>query len=155
MEIKQFLVLSEGSVISLSCFLHKQNILVQFFLGWECDSVHPLQTVIGGLAQPISRSILHDLKCLNSGSVGHVGSRAQINQVPIAVGSHLAALRDLALDQLDLEGVVGEKLQGLLLGENQAGEGLLLSDDLLCLVFNHLVVVSSKYLLYLLRTLIL
>jgi len=52
--IKQLLVLTNVSVISFLGFFKQVNVLFEFFLRRESDSIDSLQTVIGSLTQPIS-----------------------------------------------------------------------------------------------------
>ena len=107
-EVEQVLVLTNQTMITLSCLLNEVDVLIKFLFRWESYSVDSLQTVIGSLSKPVSRGILHDFESLYSASVGHMRSSTQVNQVSVSVSSDLSSVRDLALNQLNLEWVVGE-----------------------------------------------
>lgn len=62
-------------------------------------------------------------------------THAEIDQRPAAIDSGLGALRHLVADDAHLERVRGEELQRLLLGDDQALEGILLLADLVCFGF--------------------
>lgn len=144
MHIEKILVSADGPVISLGSLLQEGDILIHLFLGWEGDTVHSLETVVPSLTQPVSTRVLHHLESFDNLGRWNVRSRTQINQVSTSICRHSSSVWDLAGDQLNLERIQSEKLQGFLLGENKTEEGLLLSHNLLSHFFNVLVVLLGE-----------
>ena len=79
MDIEQFLLLANISMISLLGLLHSVDVLVHLLLGWEGDAVHALQTVVAGLPQPVGRGVLHHLESLDNFGGWNVWSSTEIN----------------------------------------------------------------------------
>ncbi len=99
-------------------------------------AVDPLQHRVLLVAAPVGAGHPHQLEVPEPTGVGHVGPTAQIDEARrVGVGAHQPGLGGrhgivgLALDDLDLERVVAEQLEGLGLGDLVAHEGLALGDD--------------------------
>ena len=131
-------------MISLSSFLNESDMLVEFLLGGESNTIDSLQTVIGSLSEPVSRRVLQDLEGLNTASVGYMRASAKIDQVSIAVGSYLTTVRDFIGNELSLERIVSKKSQRFFLGEDDSLEHLFLADDFLCCLLNGFVILLRE-----------
>ena len=120
--VKQILLAADDAMVPLLGLLADEYELVELLLGREGNGVDALQTIVGGLSEPVGRRVAHHLEALDEFSRGDVRARAQIDQVAAAVGSHGLAVLDLARDGLHLEGVGLEEGEGVVLGEDQALE---------------------------------
>jgi len=67
-------------------------------------------------------------------------SSTQVNQVSVLICSNLSIFRDLGVNQLDLEWVVGKKIQSFLFSQNESVEGLLFRYDFFGCFFNGLII---------------
>mmetsp|Transcript_30727 Transcript_30727/g.73805 ORF Transcript_30727/g.73805 Transcript_30727/m.73805 type:complete len:294 (+) Transcript_30727:1554-2435(+) len=99
--------------------------LFELLVVGEGDAVDALQRVVRRLSLPVRGRVLHDGEGLDLGGVGHVGAAAQIDQVAAAVGRAHRPVRNLPLQNVHLEVVVLEHLQGLVLGHFDALERVL------------------------------
>ena len=68
--------------------------------------------------------------------VRNVGTTAQIDEIAISVNGGAGSVGDLRGQDFDLEGVVGEQLEGFVLGDYHALEFLFLLDDFLYFFFD-------------------
>ena len=94
MEVKQLVLSSNVSVITLCQFLLKFHILIQKFLTREGNSVNSLQVVISVFAKPIGCRVFSHLEGFHPVSRRQMRSSAQVNQGAASVGSRQAILRD-------------------------------------------------------------
>mmetsp|Transcript_15827 Transcript_15827/g.17658 ORF Transcript_15827/g.17658 Transcript_15827/m.17658 type:complete len:341 (-) Transcript_15827:831-1853(-) len=131
MEHKQVLLLSDVSVITFGGFFLEMLPFSKLLLGGERDTIHSLQLIITFFGQPLSGGILGTFHSLNFTGMGNVRSSTKINQITTSVSSGVTTVGDLVCDQLLLEGIVFEHLQGLLLGQHDLLELLFLLSDLL------------------------
>mmetsp|Transcript_2393 Transcript_2393/g.7077 ORF Transcript_2393/g.7077 Transcript_2393/m.7077 type:complete len:787 (+) Transcript_2393:404-2764(+) len=130
-EEEELLPLAHHAVVALlHLLLHLEPVLEVLGVG-EGHTVHALQVVVLGVAQPVGGGVLVDVERPDHARGRQVRPSAQVHQRPAAVGGGLAAVRDLVGDELHLERVVPEQLQRLLLGQHHALEGLVLADHLL------------------------
>lgn len=95
-------------MIPLCGLLNQCNMIIQFLLRWEGDTVHTLEAVIGGLAQPVGRGVLHNFEGLDSASHGDMGASTQVNQVTVLVGCNFPAIWNLSFYQLHFKWIVRE-----------------------------------------------
>lgn len=130
--IEEILLLANDAMVTLLSLLSQMDVLVQLLLRGERDSVHALQTIVGGLAEPVGSRVAHDLKALDELGRWDVRASAQINQIATLVSSHALAVLNLGADRLDLERISLEECQGLLFRQDKALELLVITANLLC-----------------------
>ena len=112
---------------------------LELLLVRESNSVDSLQGIVFGVSQPVSGRMLGGGERLDLSGVGKMRSTAQINQVTASIYGGTGSIGNLGGQNLDLEWIVGEHIEGLLLGNDHALEFLLLLDDLLDLLFDRFV----------------
>jgi hypothetical protein len=123
--IEQSLLFTDDTMVTFSCFFNESNILIHLFLGGEGHTVDTLEAIIGSLTKPISRRILHYFESLDSAGHWDMGASAEINKVSISISGDFSSIRNLGLDKLDLERVIGEKTKSLFFAEDNTLESLL------------------------------
>jgi len=102
----------------------------QHFLIWKANPVQSLQRVILGIAQPVGGRMACGRKGLDLARVRQVRSSAQIDEIAAPVDRGAGVVRHLGGDDGLLEGITGEEFQGLLFGNDEALELLLLLGNL-------------------------
>mmetsp|Transcript_75896 Transcript_75896/g.164253 ORF Transcript_75896/g.164253 Transcript_75896/m.164253 type:complete len:846 (+) Transcript_75896:181-2718(+) len=128
-EKEELLLLADVPVVALRGLLEELLVLLHQLVGGEGDAVESLQRVEALVAEPVGSGVLGDLERLRLARVGQMGSAAEVDEVAAAVAARHRVVRHLVGDELHLEGVPAEELQGLLLREDAALEGLLLLAD--------------------------
>ena len=109
---------------------------LELFLVGEGNPVETLQGIVFGVSQPIGGRMLRGSKGFDLTGVRNVGTTAQIDEIAISVNGGAGSVGDLRGQDFDLEGVVGEQLEGLVLGDYHALEFLFLLDDFLYFFFD-------------------
>mmetsp|Transcript_8779 Transcript_8779/g.18552 ORF Transcript_8779/g.18552 Transcript_8779/m.18552 type:complete len:735 (+) Transcript_8779:385-2589(+) len=143
-EHDEFLLCGDAAVITLLCLLLVLLPNLQHLLVRERDPVHPLQRVVLRVSQPIRGAVPRGRERLDPAGVGQVRPAAQVDEVAALVHGRAAAVGDLGLDDLLLEGVAGEQAEGLVLGDDEPLEFLFLFGDFGDLGLDGLVVVLPK-----------
>ena len=134
--IEETLRTANDTMVTLLGLLNEVHVFFQLLLRGEGDSIDSLQTVIGGLSEPVSGRVAHHLKTFNELGGGNMRARAQVNEVTTFVGSNFHSIANLASNGRDLEGVRLEEGQGLLLGQHKSLELLIGAGNLLCGLFD-------------------
>ena len=96
--MEQVLLLSDEPMITSLGLLSELNVLVELLLRGERDGVDALKTVVGGLAEPVSRRVSHHFETLDEFSGGNMGPSTQINQVATLICSHALSILNLSVD---------------------------------------------------------
>mmetsp|Transcript_97814 Transcript_97814/g.119826 ORF Transcript_97814/g.119826 Transcript_97814/m.119826 type:complete len:212 (+) Transcript_97814:1086-1721(+) len=130
MEHHQFLLLANVPVVSFRSLFLELFVLLEELVVWEGNAIKPLQRVQVLIAQPISGGVLRHHEGLGAVGVGQMGPSAQIYEVTTTITARQGAIWDLVRDQLNLEGVLLEELQGLLFRQNTSLKKLRLLTDL-------------------------
>lgn len=117
------------SMVSFGEFFLVLQVLLHLLLGGETDTVHALEAVVGLLGEPIGTGVFGQLESLDQLGARQMRPSAQIDELATLVHGHIAALRHLVTDQLDLEWVVGKHLEGSGAINNNSLEPLLLGQD--------------------------
>mmetsp|Transcript_34439 Transcript_34439/g.101217 ORF Transcript_34439/g.101217 Transcript_34439/m.101217 type:complete len:305 (-) Transcript_34439:285-1199(-) len=141
MEHDELLLLHDATVVALLGLLLVLLPNLEHLLVGEADAVQPLEGIVLGIAQPVGGRMAGGRKGLDLAGVGDVGSLTEIDEVAALVHGGAAAVGDLGGNDGLLEGIAGEELQGLVLGNDQTLELLLGLDDLVHLLLDGLVVV--------------
>mmetsp|Transcript_36100 Transcript_36100/g.83150 ORF Transcript_36100/g.83150 Transcript_36100/m.83150 type:complete len:238 (-) Transcript_36100:651-1364(-) len=136
MEHEELLRLANVPVISFGSFLLELLVLLEELVIGESNAVESLQRVQVLIAQPVCCRILCHQKGLGAVRVRQVGPAAQVNQISTAVATRESTIRHLVRDELNLERVLLEELQGLGFGHHAALKGLRLLADLLRVALN-------------------
>jgi len=117
-------------VIALLGLLLELEVLVELLFRRVGDAVNALERVVSDLAEPVRARILHDLEGLDHLCGADVRSRAQVDEISAAVDGDRGAFVDLTLNNRLLERVGIEHLEGVLFGDDQTLESLLVRDNL-------------------------
>jgi len=142
-EEEQFLAGTDVSMISLFDFFLELNVFVQLLVGGERNTVDSLKIVVGVLTEPVGSGGLGDLEGLDQLGGGQVGTSAQIDKRARSVGSDDSGVGDLVGEELNLERIVLEELEGFLLGKIDLLESVAFFGDLLESLFDSFVMVGS------------
>ncbi len=125
---------AELAVVAALGLFEAVEVLGQGLVGLPRGAVDALEHRPVLVAPPIRTGHLHELERAQAGGGRHVGATAQVGPAVVPVDAHRTAfgafLRVDALDDLHLEGLVGETLEALLAGELLAHERLVLAHDL-------------------------
>ena len=151
---------AELAVVALGSLLQAGLVGLEVFLGGPRGAVDALHGGVLLGSAPVGGGGTLDLERLDEAGVRQVRSAAQVLPDGVAVtvdvvveaqllagdlgGGGRVEVRFLVLDQLDLEWLVGLLLEGLLLGDHTAAEGLGGLDDALHVLFDRLQVVRGE-----------
>lgn len=103
MEEKQFLLSANSTMVPLGS-LFEELLVVDHSLGvWEGDTVDALEGGVVGVAQKVGGRVLEDCKGFDTTRMGDVGTAAEVDQGTTAVDRRRRVVRDLGLNQLQLE----------------------------------------------------
>ncbi len=125
-KVKQFILRTNCSMVSLKQFLLLLEILVKLTLFWESNSVNSLQIIVIFVSQPVSRRVFSNFDSLNPISWRKVRTCAQINQITTSIGRCQSIFRYFVFYQLKFERVVGKHLECLSLCQQNSFIGLFL-----------------------------
>ena len=142
--IEEILLLANDAMVTLLSLLSQMDVLVQLLLRGERDSVHALQTIVGGLAEPVGSRVAHYFEALDQLGGRNVRSSAKIDKIATLVDSDALAILDLVADGLHLEWVVSEEVKSLLFGQDEPLELLILARDFLGSLLNNRVVLLGE-----------
>mmetsp|Transcript_15981 Transcript_15981/g.42318 ORF Transcript_15981/g.42318 Transcript_15981/m.42318 type:complete len:432 (+) Transcript_15981:1685-2980(+) len=117
---EEVLRLSDGPVVPLGCLLLEFLPVLEVFVAGEGYPVDALQGVQVLVPEPEGGGVLGDGEGLGAPRARQVGPPAEVHEGPAPIARRQAAVGDLVGDQLHLEGVLAEQLEGLLLGEHAA-----------------------------------
>ena len=134
----------EPAMVPFLGFLDQQKIIVEGFLRRERGPVDALKLLAALVAFPIGAGDGQELEMLDRPGRGQVRPQAEIDEIPLPVTGHGVAA--LFADELDLEGLsaVGEKLDGLGLGQGHFLDGDIRGGELAHFRFDRVQVLHAE-----------
>mmetsp|Transcript_89688 Transcript_89688/g.274579 ORF Transcript_89688/g.274579 Transcript_89688/m.274579 type:complete len:434 (-) Transcript_89688:129-1430(-) len=137
-EHEQLLGLSDVPVVPLRGLLLELLPLLHVLVAGEGDAVKPLQGVQILVSEPVRGGVLGDSESLGPARAGQVRPAAEVHEGAAAVATRHRAVGDLVGDELHLERVLAEQLQGLRFGQHAPLVGLLLLANVRRVAFDDL-----------------
>ena len=114
--------LAEHAVVAFLGLFQAVQVFAQVLIGKEGGAVDALEHLAAFVAPPVRARHAQELEVPEAAGAGDVGATAEVEEGAVAVDGDDFVLVEL-VQAFELEGVVGEEVAGLCLGDDLALEG--------------------------------